>query len=445
MANPSEPTPLAGTNRLITYLRTLATSKRSLPHGQLVCVCASHTISTTDALLELAESIGPHIAILQVQADIIDDWNEETGRRLMVLAKRYAFLIWEGGRILNASVDVVGKQSNESNEVKKTVIDLIRKKYTKGVIKPASWAGIATAWASGVAVDNQEADMLIPSLKAAARETVADTVQTIRTEITAEQSDDYEDEPDNEITDVKFTVNHDLGSELVVNNDDYSINGDGLPLRKASTISLTQTITQHTEPSQGQESSDSFEEAAVFPIDDLPPPPLLARGLVLCLPSANDTSFTSEYRETCIAAARANQDFVIGFMSTEPWDIASQRNGLESSPASFNGKGRNGRRRPEDLDESSYFALFSLVPHRYDTFQPSNGRWDLLEDDETVNDDISTEPLSPSNTSFNPHAAKLHSIIGQALKCRDAQSSDHTQVDSCEDLKIIHVPVISLP
>lgn len=282
-------------NRLTSYLQTLATYKKGLPHGIPVCVCTSHTITSTEALVQLASSIGPHIAILKIFADIIDDWSDDTVQQLLALARLHGFLVWEGGRILNSTVDITGKRDLELKEVKNELVDLVRKKYTKGVIKPASWAGIATAWASGVAEDNQEADILIPALKAAARETVANTMQTIRTEITVEQSsnDRPSDETDN-------NAREDSGQHL--SSDYVVVDNDGLggPPRKASTISLTQTITQHTEDSTDAFSvkSERSEGADHLGVDDLqkrpsitpddselPPPPLLARGLVLCLPS----------------------------------------------------------------------------------------------------------------------------------------------------------------
>src|SRR5436189_1443062 len=89
------------TNPLTSYLQLLQRCKTSLPCGHLICVSASPSISTTASLLRLAYAVGPYIAVLQVHADIIDDWSLKTVRRLSHLAKRYGFLIWEGERVLN--------------------------------------------------------------------------------------------------------------------------------------------------------------------------------------------------------------------------------------------------------------------------------------------------------------------------------------------------------
>ncbi|RAK95394.1 uncharacterized protein BO80DRAFT_264628 [Aspergillus ibericus CBS 121593] len=437
-------------NRIVSYLQTLAKSKSELPYGLPVCVSPSHTVTTTDSLLHLASLVGPHISILQVHADIIDDWSEDTVRQLTTLAKKHGFLIWESGRILNATVDVVGRQKTESREARNGVVDLIRKKYTRGVVKPASWAGLSTAWASGAAVYNQEADILIPTLKAAAREAVADTVQTIRTEITAnsfasEQSFDDQDSAQSQHL-TEYAVDH---------------SGLELPPRKASTISLTQTITQHTEDSSDyplespQFERHGFEFATLSPStipEDLPPPPLLARGLVLCLPSRTDTSFTPDYRQSCIAAARANQDFVVGFLSGEPWHLTSQRTDIfETGLPSYGDEQQQLSPYSSDDDEAlPHFALFSPISQRPDgmggqSLEGGDEDEEVMEDDETTS--FALPETSISVETLNPLAAKLFHVAGKALKLREASTQENgfvkpEQTKSCQ---ILHIPIVSLP
>ncbi|PYI00237.1 hypothetical protein BO78DRAFT_402185 [Aspergillus sclerotiicarbonarius CBS 121057] len=436
-------------NRIVSYLQILAKSKSELPYGLPVCVSPSHTVTTTDSLLNLASLVGPHISILQVHADIIDDWSEDTVRQLTILARKHGFLIWESGRILNATVDVVGRQKTELREGRNGVVDLIRKKYTRGVVKPASWAGISTAWASGAAVYNQEADILIPTLKAAAREAVADTVQTIRTEITADSfaSEHFVDDQDSAQSQhlTEYAVDH---------------SGLGLPPRKASTISLTQTITQHTENSSDyplespQFERHGFEFGTLSPStipEDLPPAPLLARGLVLCLPSRTDTSFTPDYRQSCIAAARANQDFVVGFLSGEPWHLTSQRTDIfETGLPSYGDEQQQLSPYSSDDDEAlPHFALFSPIAQR-----PDGMGGQLLEDDdeddEAMEEDETTSSALPETSipieSLNPLAAKLFHVAGKAFKLREASTQENgfakPETKSCQ---ILHIPIVSLP
>ncbi|KAE8149443.1 hypothetical protein BDV25DRAFT_156368 [Aspergillus avenaceus] len=444
MEGPAFESPSFLGNRLISYLKTLTTAKKGLPYRLPVCVSPSHTITTTEALLQLASAVGPHIAILQVHADIIDDWSDETARQLTSLAKRHGFLLWESGRILNSTVDIVGRQKSE---LKNELVDLIRKKYTKGVVKEASWAVLGTAWASGVAVDNQEADILIPTLKAAAREAVADAVKTIKTEITAinpseRPSTGHESpEPEN---------NDEVTNHLTF---DYAVadNGLALPPRKASTISLTQTITQHTEDvlesptdSGVYERKDSFQSAnsSLFVInEDIPPPPLLARGLVLCLPSSNDSSFKSDYRKSCLAAARANQDFVIGFVCGEPWHQVSHKTDIFGTDSIHYGQ----QPSPYSSDEEEsqpYLALFSQIPPRLGIMSGNDDH-----DEENFMDEMTLSALEASQVdSTNPLALKLFYAMGQALKLRDA-SLREKQIEhpSISENRILHIPIVPLP
>ncbi|BAE56085.1 hypothetical protein F9C07_1138 [Aspergillus flavus] len=441
-------------NRLISYLQTLATAKKGLPFGLPVCVAPSHTITTTDALLQLASSVGPHIAILQIHADIIDDWSDETARQLTSLAKKHGFLLWESGRILNATVDIVGRQKTESREMKNQLVDLIRKKYTKGVIKEASWAVLGTAWASGVAVGNQEADILIPTLKAAAREAVADAVQTIKTEITANNPSERPSTGHESIT---FGDN-DATSHL----SEYAVgdtSGLGLPPRKASTISLTQTITQHTEdviesPTDSglYERKESFQSAtsSLFVInEDIPPPPLLARGLVLCLPSNTDSSFKSDYRKSCLAAARANQDFVIGFICGELWHLVSQRNDIFDTESLAHEEDQQ-QPSPYASDEEEpqpCLALFSHVFPRLNLI----GNTDLDDhDDENGVDEMSSSAMEASQADIaNLPSMKLFYSMAHALKLREAsikgKQNGHTSTSIRNEYDILHIPVVSLP
>ncbi|KAE8387298.1 hypothetical protein BDV23DRAFT_174768 [Aspergillus alliaceus] len=440
-------------NRLISYLHTLTTAKRGLPFGFPLCVAPSHTITTTDALLQLASSVGPHIAILQIHADIIDDWCDETARQLTSLAKKHGFLLWESGRILNATVDIVGRQKTESREVKNQLVDLIRKKYTKGVVKEASWAVLGTAWASGVAVGNQEADILIPTLKAAAREAVADAVQTIKTEITANSPS----ERPSTGHEAMALENSDAGSHLTF---DY-VAGDtsGLPPRKASTISLTQTITQHTEDiiesptdSGVYERKDSLQSgsSSLFVIDEeVPPPPLLARGLVLCLPSTTDSSFKADYRKSCLAAARANQDFVIGFICGELWHLVSQRNDIFDTE-SLAHEADQQQPSPYASDEEEpqpCLALFSHIPPRFSLM----GGDDLEDhDDESGMDEMTRSAMEMSQVdTANLQATKLFYSMAHALKLRNAsikeKQNGHTSTSKRNEYEILHIPVVSLP
>lgn len=419
-----------------------------MPYGQPICVSPSHTINTTEALLDLASLVGPHIAILQVHADIIDDWSDETVRRLISIATQHAFLIWEGGRILNATVDIIGRQKAETRDVRKELVDLIRKVYSKGLVRPAAWAGLATAWPSGVPVNNQEADTLIPTLRNAAREAVSETVKTIRTEITTERPMAGEESA---IVEVDTGSSH-LTSDYVV--DDHS---SELAPRKPSTISLTQTITQHTEDVPGnqqvnsncerpydiQEGPESLTISSTG--EDLPIPPLYSRGLVLCLPSATDTSFTADYRRSCIAAADANRDFVLGFVCSEPWQVTSQK------PEIFDDISLDDDDEDQLSDEEDMpcLTLFSMIPHQLGIMNGKHVEELSNEDDDETS--AYAPVASPSQLEPASSVAKrLFYVMREALKSR-AQSTGnnttntYTNTKVMRGRKVLHLPIIAIP
>uniref|UniRef100_A0A1B6G5N9 Uridine 5'-monophosphate synthase n=1 Tax=Cuerna arida TaxID=1464854 RepID=A0A1B6G5N9_9HEMI len=59
----------------------------------LLCVAAD--VSTSQQLLNLAEAVGPHVALLKTHADIITDWSPNVALQLASLAKQHDFLIME--------------------------------------------------------------------------------------------------------------------------------------------------------------------------------------------------------------------------------------------------------------------------------------------------------------------------------------------------------------
>ncbi|KAI5305204.1 hypothetical protein KEM56_005025 [Ascosphaera pollenicola] len=229
----SDSSPDSCANPLTDYLLTLRRCKDTLPYGQLICISASPSITTMAALLRLAKSVGPFIAVLQVHADIIDDWSPEGASRLVEISRAHGFLIWEGGRILNTHKHA-GDQVLSPKEIQRD-IDLARKRYTKGIVNVASWAGLASTWTLGQEEQQNGGDRLVPTLRRAARETVTLTANAVRTEISAGQGSE--------------NANNDTAEDHVEDkeDDDWGLEDDDADLaRKTSVISLTHTITQHT-------------------------------------------------------------------------------------------------------------------------------------------------------------------------------------------------------
>lgn len=402
---------------LLDYIQKLPDFKKSLPSGVPISVLTSHQITTSAALLQLAAEIGPYIAILAIQADIIDDWTQDTIDQLTYYAKKHGFILWEASRILNSTVNFMGRLS-PSQATLMALAYLTKKKYTNGPMKAGEWAGLATAWAPGVPVDHQENDLLIPSIRQAAREAVYATAKTIQTEISAEKNEVSQDE----VTNVQLSPPTSNGWH------EFSQENMGSALRKSSTISVTETLTM---------------QPHVQPDDGIPSPPLLSRGLVLCLPYVKESAFTFEYLQSTIAAACANPDFVFGFISGDPYFTSHRANNLRDLI------------RGDDLEVDQQKALeprsvTNLAPHFLN-----------LEHDITLISMIPAElsylydmevlqapKEDPPKDSRPPSVIKLFTVMERAVAMREnnrKHQEAHNQTSEQTGPKMFHIPSIVLP
>lgn len=58
-------------------------------------LCVAADVTTREALLMLADAVGPSVAVLKTHADIVGDWDATTGGELRKLAQRHNFLVFE--------------------------------------------------------------------------------------------------------------------------------------------------------------------------------------------------------------------------------------------------------------------------------------------------------------------------------------------------------------
>ena len=405
-------------NPILAYLQTVAQTKKTLPFGQPVVAYLSHNHTDSVSLLRLAAELGPYIAILQIAAECIDDWSSDVIEQLQQLAKEHGFLLWEGSKILNSLVNFMGR-ADAPLETRQALTDLIKKTYTSGPLKTATWSNLATSWAPAAPIDKQEKDVLIPSLRLAAREAVATTTKTIQTEIFADFNN-YSSGEDVEIT-APFGESSNGWKEFSPENL------GGSALRKSSTISVT---TESIVPQPHLHADNG-----------VPNLPLLARSVALCLPSAIETAFTPEYRQSTIVAACANSDFVIGFVTSEPFFVNNRGNDIfELALLDGNGNAQEGMdcaklaTSPYVSENQRSLGVFSLVPpalaHDFEfdpAFKPrGNGSTKL-------------ESETPSSVQY------LFHIIGKGVAQREQnrleRESDHSR-EIPEGPKIVHIPAV---
>lgn len=398
-------------NPILDYIQKLKETKKSLPFGQPVCVLTSPTVTDSTSLLRLVSEIGPHIAVLQVQADVIEDWSDNVIDQLTYAAKKHGFLLWEGSRILNSTVNLMGR-GRANLAARKTIADLAKGRYVNGIYKTASWANLATSWAPGVALDEQEQDVLLPTLRKAARAAVATTVKTIETEISVAEGDDTLEQERTPIFPPKENGWHEFNTDM------------GYALRKSSTISVTESVTQqpHIEPDNG-----------------IPAPPTLTRGMAICLPSDVDSVFTLDFRQGTIAAACANQDFVAGLVTSEPLfceyhgdnliDLAVPE-GCEVSDEMVH----NLLAYSPYLERNHSIGLFSMVPPDYAYAFEADPVHAIHADS------LHGQPRS---------VVKLEYLIEKALKLRDANRKENEGNSRPTNIpkgpSVLHCPIVILP
>ncbi|KAI9817549.1 MAG: orotidine 5'-phosphate decarboxylase [Pycnora praestabilis] len=254
---------------LSTYLLRLISIKRSN-------LCVSADVTTTSALLRLAEEVGDTICVLKTHADIVDDFGEKTIKGLRDVARRKKFVIFEDRKF---------------GDIGSTV----QKQYTSGPLRIIKWAPLTNAHIfPGPAI--------IGALKEAAATSIAKFNQSVETEISAGTPRSSTE-----------SGRSDAGEEF---GEGYLGEYDGR--RKGSIVAAT-TIETRTEmvrspdiAPMGEGDAEGEREEALEALGEVP----WCRGLLLLAQmSSEENLLTETYTEKCVEMARKHTDFVLGFIA----------------------------------------------------------------------------------------------------------------------------------
>ncbi|KAG7005262.1 orotidine 5'-phosphate decarboxylase [Physcia stellaris] len=326
--NPSAPT-------LTSYLLQLISIKKSN-------LCVSADVHTSSALLRLAEDVGDYICVLKTHADIIDDFSEQTIKRLSEVSRRKNFLLFEDRKF---------------GDIGSTV----QSQYTRGPLAIATWAHLTNAHIfPGPAI--------IEALHSAANDTLLSINRSVSTEISIGTPRLSLDGSTN------GHENEDVPT--LVSEESLSPRPSDAGLRKGSIVTATTTISQTFEPgppSPGLYRSLSSGEGDVqdkeMALQELGPPPH-ARGLLLLAEmSCEGHLMTQDYTSTCLRVARKDREFVVGFvaqrsLNTQPEDtFITFTPGINLPPEGVRGDWKTGTdseidlvQRPNALDGHEMFV-----------------------------------------------------------------------------------------
>lgn len=86
-------------------------------------LCVAADLTTCEAVLNLASSVGPYICVLKTHVDIITDFSEDFIHKLCALAKKYRFLLFEDRKYADIG-------------------NTVELQYTGGLYRTVEWADI---------------------------------------------------------------------------------------------------------------------------------------------------------------------------------------------------------------------------------------------------------------------------------------------------------------
>nr|QGX74572.1 orotidine 5'-phosphate decarboxylase [Aspergillus aculeatus] len=114
---------LTYTARASKHTNPLAKRLFEIAEAKKTNVTVSADVTTTKELLDLADRLGPYIAVIKTHIDILSDFSNETIEGLKALSEKHNFLIFEDRKFIDIG-------------------NTVQKQYHQGTLRISEWAHI---------------------------------------------------------------------------------------------------------------------------------------------------------------------------------------------------------------------------------------------------------------------------------------------------------------